>query len=419
MISLLFVYDTAYIGGLMENDRVHVFITSSKGIPAKYGGFETFVENLTAGKQNESIRYHVSCMNNNEKHFIYNGADCFNVKLPAKGALGRILHVSRVLSRIEEWRKVNREEKTIVYILGCRIGPLIMPHAKRLHKTGVKILVNPDGLEWKRDKWSKPGKKFLKYCERCLVLNADLVVCDSMNIEKYICREYPQLKGKTIYIAYGADMQASTCPEEKLDKWLQMHEIERKQYYLIVGRFVPENNYETMISEFMKSGTDKALVIITDVNENKFYAYLKEKTDFERDKRIQFVGTVYDAELLKKIRENAFAYIHGHEVGGTNPSLLEALAGTKLNLLLDVGFNREVAEDGALYWNKGSSRLSSLINGAENITGNQLDKISKRAEEIIKERFTWDYVCGNYEQLFLDEVSRQVNMRRGTGHEKE
>lgn len=93
-------------------------------------------------------------------------------------------------------------------------------------------------------------------------------------------------------------------------------------------------------------------MLITNVEQNKFYEELREKTGFEKDKRIKFVGTVYDQELLKKIREDAYGYFHGHEVGGTNPSLLEALGSTQLNLLLDVGFNREVAEDGAMYWSK-------------------------------------------------------------------
>ncbi|OUZ23678.1 hypothetical protein A5867_001363 [Enterococcus sp. 6D12_DIV0197] len=104
-----------------------------------------------------------------------------------------------------------------------------------------------------------------------------------------------------------------------------------------------------MIKEFMKSDSKKDFVLVTNVEENKFFEKLKSKTDFEKDGRIKFVGTVYDQELLKYIRENAFAYFHGHEVGGTNPSLLEALVSTKLNLLLNVSFNREVGKDGAIY----------------------------------------------------------------------
>lgn len=381
---------------------VHVFIVASKGIPAKYGGFETFVENLTKRKQNDNIQYHISCMDNDEKHFEYNGADCFNVKLPMKGAPGKIFHVSRVLSQIEEWRKTNREKKTIVYILGCRIGPLLMPHARKLHRMDVKLFVNPDGLEWERDKWNRLEKMFLKYCEKCLVLNADLVVCDSVNIEKYICQTYPQVKGKTTYIAYGADIKVSTCPIKKFEDWLRLHDVESEQYYLIVGRFVPENNYETIITGFMKSHTKRSLVIVTNIEKNNFYNVLRRKTGFEKDARIKFVGTVYDTELLKKIRECAYAYIHGHEVGGTNPSLLEALASTRLNLLLDVGFNREVAGDGGLYWKKESDYLCDLLNSIETIADEKKMQLQKKAIEIIKSRFEWNSICENYERIFLE-----------------
>lgn len=385
---------------LEEKARTHVFIVGSKGIPAQYGGFETFVENLTARKKSDKILYHVSCMNNDEKHFEYNHADCFNVKLPIDGAAGRILHVSRVLSQIEEWRKSNRETEAIVYILGCRIGPLLIPHAKKLRKQNIKIYVNPDGLEWKRDKWNKYEKKFLKYCEKCLVTNSDLAICDSKNIEKYILKTYPQMQGRTTYIAYGADVAKSTCSDEKIDKWLNEHDLQRDGYYLIVGRFVPENNYETIISEFMKSDTKKPLVIISNVENNSFYAQLKEKTHFETDNRIKFAGTVYDQELLKKIRECAFAYIHGHEVGGTNPSLLEALASTKLNLLLDVGFNREVAEDGAMYWSKEEGSLRNLINKTDYSDSNGAKNVSELAKQRIIEKYSWTGIVSEYEEVF-------------------
>ena len=385
---------------MSENKKIHVFIVGSKGIPAQYGGFETFVENLTARKKSEDIRYHVSCMNNDEKHFEYNGADCFNVKLPLKGAPGRILHVSRVLSFVEKWKKENPCEKAIVYILGCRIGPLLIPHAKKLHKLGIKIFVNPDGLEWKRDKWSKAEKAFLKYCEKCLVVNSNLAICDSKNIEKYILETYPTMEGKTTYIAYGADVSPSTCSEEKLDEWLEKHKLSRENYYLIVGRFVPENNYETMIKEFMKSNTNKDFAIITNVND-KFLNELEEKLHYKKDSRIKFVGTVYDKELLMKIRENAYGYFHGHEVGGTNPSLLEALGSTNLNLLLDVGFNKEVAEDAALYWTKKENNLASLIEKADTLSKKEIEELGKKAKKRITDNYSWEIISDKYKEIFI------------------
>lgn len=380
---------------------VHVFIVGSKGIPAQYGGFETFVENLTANQKSQSIKYHVSCMNDDEKHFEYNGADCFNVRVPLPGAPGRIFHVGLVLKQVEKWAEEHADEKVIVYILGCRIGPLLIPHAKRLHKLGAKIYCNPDGLEWKRDKWSAPAKKFLRFCEKCLVENSDLAICDSINIEKYIKETYGTRVKDTTFIAYGAHIERSACSEEKLQEWYQKKGVEKDGYYLIVGRFVPENNYETMITEFMRSKTKRDLVIITNVEKNKFYQQLAEKTGFEQDARIKFVGTVYDQDLLKKIREEAHGYIHGHEVGGTNPSLLEALASTRINLLLGVGFNREVGEEGALYWNKTEGSLANLLEKADKLSDDEIHGLDQRSLDRVKEAYSWEKICDEYETTFL------------------
>ena len=380
---------------------VHVFIVGSKGIPAHYGGFETFIEELTAGKQSHDIKYHVSCMNNDGKHFEHNGADCFDVKVPLPGAPGRIFHVGLVLKYVEQWINKHLGDNVIVYILGCRIGPLLIPHSRKLHALGAKIYCNPDGLEWKRSKWSAPAKTFLRYCEKCLVENSDLVICDSINIEKYIKQTYGSRVKNSTYIAYGAHVEKSTCSEEKLQEWYSKFGLAKNEYYLIVGRFVPENNYETMITEFMRSNTKRDLVIITNVEKNKFYTQLKTKTEFDKDKRIKFVGTVYDQQLLKKIREEAFGYIHGHEVGGTNPSLLEALASTKLNLLLDVGFNREVGQDGAFYWNKEKIKLSEVINLVEISSKGKIDLIDKINRCQFENRFNWEKICRECEKVFI------------------
>ena len=208
------------------------------------------------------------------------------------------------------------------------------------------------GHEWKRAKWSPPIRHYWKWSEKKMVGLADLVICDSVNIEKYIKEEYSAYHPKTTYIAYGADVEKSTLKDDdpKFRSWLGEHKLTVGGYYLVVGRFVPENNYETMIREFMNSHSSRDFALITNTNE-KFLERLDQMLEWKKDKRIKFVGTVYDHELLKKIRESAYGYFHGHEVGGTNPSLLEALGSTELNLLLDVGFNREVGKETSLYIN--------------------------------------------------------------------
>lgn len=379
----------------------NIFIIGSKGIPAQYGGFESFVEKLTEGKKSEEIKYHVSCLSDNNEEFEHNGARCFNVNVPDIGSSKAVYYDIHAFKSCLEYIEKHQIEEPVIYVLACRIGPFIGRLKKKLRKFDGKLYVNPDGHEWLRAKWNWFIRKYWKYSERLMVKHADLLICDSKNIEKYIQADYKKYHPNTIFIAYGADIQPSilTDGEEKVTAWYEKHQVKPKDYYLVVGRFVPENNYETMIREFMKSDTKKDFVIITNVEKNEFYEELKEKTHFEKDPRIKFVGTVYDAELLKKIRENAFAYFHGHEVGGTNPSLLEALGSTRLNLLLDVGFNREVGEDGAIYWDKQEGSLAKLIGKADKMSEDEISCMGERAKKRITDAYSWDYIIDEYEKI--------------------
>ena len=380
----------------------NIFIIGSKGIPPRYGGFETFVDKLTFYKKNIDIKYHVACLGQDEKEWEYNNARCFNIKVKNIGSAKAILYDIKALKMSEEYIKGNNLENCIIYILACRIGPFLSFYKKRLEKKGIKVYVNPDGHEWKRSKWNKFIKAYWKYSEKLMVKYADLVICDSKGIEEYIKEEYKMFNPKTIFIAYGADTQKSTLVDGdlKLLNWFDKNEIKPNEYYLVVGRFVPENNYETIIREYMLSLTHKDLVIITNVEKNKFYKNLLSKTNFNSDKRIKFVGTVYEQELIKKIRESAYAYIHGHEVGGTNPSLLEALASTSLNLLLDVNFNREVGGNGALYFNKDVGQLDKIINNLDKMKTDEIEKLQQLSMKRIIDNYSWDKVISAYEHLF-------------------
>lgn len=382
-------------------EEKNVFLIGSNGIPAKYGGFETFVENLTANKINQNIKYHVACIGNDNSEFEYNNSRCFNIKVPNIGAAKAEYYDLAALERTIKYIKKNNIKNATVYILGTGVGLFIGIYKRRFKKLGAKVYVNPDGCEWRRAKWNAILKKFFKVCEGKMAKHADLLICDSVNIEKYIKEEYKKYNPKTTFIAYGSNLEKTKNEDtKKIENWYNEKEISKNDYYLIVGRFVPENNYETMIKEFIKSKTNKKLVIITNVEKNKFYEELKEKTKFDNDERIKFVGTVYDTPLLKQIRENAYGYIHGHEVGGTNPSLLEALATTKLNLLLDVGFNKEVAKQGAMYWNKEEGNLSNLINSLENISDEEKEKYGTMAKRRIEEEYNWNKIVTEYEKIF-------------------
>ena len=408
-----------------ETKVQHVYLVGAKSLGA-YGGYETFVYKLTEYHQNkENIKYHVACKANgdgcmdesklegvsvlNDHEFEFHNAHCFKIKIPQIGSAQAIYYDCAALKACCEHIRENHIEHPIVYIMACRIGPFMKHFYKEIHKLGGTVYLNPDGHEWMRAKWSKPVRAYWKASEQMMVKYSDLVICDSVNIEKYIHESYDGrgIKGsdpKTTFIAYGADLTLSKLDDqdEKLVTWYREKELTKKGYYLVVGRFVPENSFEVMIREFMKSKSERDFALITNVN-NKFLNELEEKLHFKNDKRIKFVGTVYDQELLKKIRENAYAYFHGHTVGGTNPSLIEALGSTDLNLLVDVGFNKEVAEDCALYWNHEDGSLSRLIDKADQMDTAEIEELGKKAKQRVAEEYTWDKICGMYENVFTVE----------------
>ena len=381
----------------------NVFIIGSKGIPSNYGGFETFVDKLTLYKKSKDIMYHVSCLNVEEEEFSYNNARCFNVEVKDIGSAKAVLYDLQALSKSIKYIEENNLSNSIILILACRIGPFLPFYKKKLKDLGIRLYINPDGHEWKRSKWIAPIRAYWKVSEKLMVKHSDLQICDSKGIEEYIKTEYGTYNPKTTFVAYGAETSKSKLTENDVVvvDFFKKFSVKRKEYYLIVGRFVPENNYEVMIREFMKSDVDKDLVIITNVEKNKFYDRLLKATQFTSDKRIKFVGTVYNNELLKKIREEATAYIHGHAVGGTNPSLLEALSSTDINLLFDVNFNKEVGRDGALYFNGGDGDLASLINKTEKLKENEIKKIAKTSTDIIINSYSWDKIVNDYEEIFL------------------
>ena len=383
----------------------HVFAIGCKGIPATYGGFESFMDNLTRNKMSKQLMYHVARISHDTLRFEYNDSVCFDIPVPDIGAAKAIIYDCSALEYSIRYCKRHPEIKNpVFFIMACRIGPVISIYKNRIHKLGGKLYVNPDGHEWKRAKWNRFIKKYWKISERLMVKHADLLICDSRNIEKYMHEMYAEYEPKTTFIPYGSDIKASVLKDDDNDfqRWLRFNRLKPGEYYLVVGRFVPENNFETVIREFMKSDTERKLAIITTEN-SRFLDELQKKLKFESDKRIRFTGTVYNEELLKKIRENAFAYIHGHEVGGTNPSLLEALSSTNLNLLNEVRFNTEVGADAALYWNKSDKSLHDLIKYVEELDEPEIEEYGNRAKRRIEKEYLWKETCENYERVFREE----------------
>lgn len=411
---------------MSDLNKRDVFIIGAKSI-GHYGGYETFVNNLILhspkSRGGAAVRYHVAvkangtgCMNEHEldgvkiisdSEFLFNGVHCFKIHVPAVGAAQAIWYDVTAINLALRYCRKHHITRPVFYVLACRIGPFIGSLKRRIDRIGGQLFVNPDGHEWMRAKWSPPVRRYWKYSEGRMVKAADLVICDSEKMEEYIREEYSRFSPKTRYISYGADTARSVIADDdpRFLRWLEAQGVSPGEYYLVVCRFVPENSVETIISEFMRSRTSLRLVLIM-TQDPHFQRQLQERLGYERDGRIRFAGTLYDREMLKKVRENAHAYIHGHTVGGTNPGLLEAMASTEVNLLRDVPFNREVGQDAALYWNDDEGCLSALIERADAMPESERTALGSMAHERIREAFTWEQAAGQYFSLFTEENIR-------------
>lgn len=382
----------------------NIIIIGSRGYQAKYGGWETFVTNLIDNYTDKNVKFHVAELTNNKlednKVINKNNVDCLQIYAPNKGFTMMFIYAIKALKRMKDYISCYKLKNVTIYVLGCRMGPFYPGLIRPLKKIGVRIYLNPDGLEWTRDKWNCIIKKCFKISEKIMVKHSDKIICDSKAIKEYVDKEYKKYNKDTYFIAYGAYLEEKGRNTSNTKDLFNRLNIKVNNYYLIVGRFVPENNYETMIKEFMKSKTKKDLVIISNIENSPFYEELKAKTHFEKDKRIKFTGSFYDKEGLMYIRENAYAYLHGHSAGGTNPSLLEALAKTKMNILFDVSYNKEVGEDSCLYFTKEENSLMKVINKVDKFNKKELDSYGKLAKNRIEKEYTWNYVVDRYEEIF-------------------
>ena len=378
----------------------NIIIIGARGYEKEYGGWETFVTNLINNYDDKNTKFYVPELNHNKKNSnieIRNGVTCPQIYVPRQGSMTMMTFAFKATLYFMKYIKKEKLENVVMYTLGYRVGPLFTFIHRKLTKMGVKIVINPDGIEWKRAKWNFLIKEYLKFSEKTMIKASDYVVCDSKNIEKYVKSKYNK---PTTFIAYGAYMKDVKDIDKKTKDFMEKNNIKKRDYYLIVGRFVPENNYELIIKEYMKSTTSKDLVIVSNVEKNKFYEMLKQKTNFDKDSRIKFVGPVYDQEILTRLRKNAKGYIHGHSAGGTNPSLLEALSITDINILYDACYNKEVGEDAAIYFSNEEGSLCDKIEKIEKFKAKEQNEYGEKAKNRIKSEYTWEIIVNKYKKLF-------------------
>jgi len=254
---------------------------------------------------------------------------------------------------------------------------------------GKTVIINVDGLEWKRRKFPRPIRHMLRLLEIISAKVVNCTVCDSKSLQSYYKRNYGI---ESTFIAYPTDIVQSS--ERKL---IEKFGLKKGQYFMMVARVEPENNIDLTIEGFKKSGSNKRLIIIGPLTNTRYVKRLFEI----KDDRVMFLGGIYDRKTLEALRVNCFAYIHGHEVGGTNPSLLDALGCGNAVIAFDVPFNREVARDAGVYFERDSNDLAEKIWNLEQHS-DLLISMRKRALQIVKHDYTREKIINSYVSLFLN-----------------
>jgi len=274
----------------------------------------------------------------------------------------------------------------IIFVVNSANGPFGM--ITRL--LGRKTMINVDGLEWLRPKWKGFGSTYFFHASRMATRYFDVIVNDSDEM----ARIYMELfKAPSTVIAYGANIRYSEHPEV-IEKW----NLKDRDYYLIVGRLIPDNNADLIVREFLKSETRRKLVIVGDVPYDDPYANGIKAT---KDERIVFTGYITDATELSELYHHCFAYFHGHEFGGTNPTLLTALASGCAVMALDTPFTREMlkGKEYGLFFTKDENNLTFLMEKLER-EPETLDSYREKSRERITDNYTWEKITGQYIDLF-------------------
>jgi len=369
-----------------------IAIIGSRGIPAKYGGFETAVEAVAPRLVEKGWNIFASCEGprDQSKPAVYKGVNLFYFPVrPFFRIVYEVLY--DVYSLVKSSLVCD-----YIYMLGYGAG-LFFFIPKIVRK---KLVVNVDGLEWKREKFNKLEKSILLTSERAAVAFADVIVADSKEIKKYIEGRY---KKKAVYITNGVDApQLEKWDERKFSGQGLLKEdmaLLPKDYWLAVARLEPENNIHVIVQAFLKSNSNKKLVIIGNFSSKKYQRHVLEiLEDDDAGERVILTGAIYDMNLLNMLRQNCFAYIHGHSVGGTNPTLLEAMSMKNLVIAHDNEFNREVGGQTTLYF-KDAGDLAAKIDEIEN-EPDSFARLKDAAYSRVLSNYSWQDIVEEYDKLF-------------------
>jgi glycosyltransferase involved in cell wall biosynthesis len=354
-----------------------ISIIGTVGVPAKYGGFETLTEYLTKNLANKyDMTVYCSGKSYSEKLENHNGAKLKYINLHANGVQSIPYDIVSIFSSLR-----FADSLLILGVSGCIVLPFVRLFSKK------RIVVNIDGLEWKRDKWGKGAKWFLKLSEKLAVKYADVVVADNAVIQEYVMSEYGV---RSELIAYGADHVTKEILSGELKiKYPFLNEA----YAFKVCRIEPENNVHLILESFSEN-KDLNLVMIGNWENSDYGKGLKEK--YSSFNNIFLLDPIYDQQVLNQIRSNCFVYMHGHSAGGTNPSLVEAMYLGLPIFSFGVEYNKATTQNEAKFFNDKDELLELL----GNIDKNDIQNIATEMKKIAEENYTWGKISEQYAKLF-------------------
>jgi len=355
-----------------------IALIGTRGLPAKYGGFETFAEKISALLVKAGYQVDIQCDAGSHDKFTYNGAGLFF------SSVAKTDNPIRYYWDGIKWGCMN-SDILLVATTGGSIFYFLKYFRKRI------IITITDGIESRRSKWPLPHRFYLKFSEWLAARLSDYLIADSRKIKEYLESAYPFARNKLHVIEYGADIVNSFNPDNLIE-----YGLEHDKYYLVVCRIEPENNIKMIIDGFKMTQSYSKLFIVGNLADSKYTIDVKALTD---DPRIYFAGGIYNGEILKTLRFACKAYIHGHSVGGTNPSLLEAMGAGNVCICHDNAFNREVTRNKQLYFSNPAD-LAKVIEKLEGASSYELNMYKKEAIDRIKSHYTWDEILKKYVILF-------------------
>ncbi len=359
---------------------MRVALLGTRGVPANYGGFETCAEEVSVGLTQRGHDITVYCRRANVPGdpAEYKGVRLRYTPHIEHKSLGTLTH-----SLTSTWDAMRRDFDVLLYF-NSATAP-----AALIAKVGsdAPIVLNVDGLEWKRRKWGVLGRTYYVLAEWLSGKVADRVIADSLAIQRYYAQRW---KRPSTFVPYGAHLEGPERPEV-----LQEYGLAPDSYFLVASRLEPENNADITIEAFRRLVTDKRLVIAGGAN---YRSRFVERLRRDANDRVLFLGPVYKAGHIRELHCGAFAYVHGNEVGGTNPALLKALGYGNCVLALNGSFNAEVVGDAALLYGRDPDDLARQMRRL--LAEPQLVHwLRERARQRIREAYQWDHVVDGYERL--------------------